>query len=126
MKEEYIEIKLPMPTSVNKAYCNSKKGRTKSDEYKGWEKLAFVELKKQTTYKIKWDEWLKAYYTFFTPLYYKNWKKKKEDLDNWIKTLQDFLWHNIKWFKDEYIKTIITEKIDSDKKIVKILIKEIN
>jgi len=54
MKEEYIRITLTVPPSVNILYNNAKKWRTKTDEYKWWEKLALYEYSKQgMNYKIK-------------------------------------------------------------------------
>jgi len=53
MKEEYIKLKLPLPISINTAFCNAKKGRIKSQKYTDWEELAFYELLKQTEYTIK-------------------------------------------------------------------------
>jgi len=124
MKEDYINLILPMPISINKAYCNSKKGRTKSDEYKGWETLAFVELKKQETYTIKWDEWLFIEYEFNFSLYTKEWKKRIKDVENFVKVLSDFLANHLVWFKDHKIKTMLLKKIDNEDTFVKVKIKE--
>ncbi len=124
-KEDYIVLELPLPPSANKLFAWYPK-RHKSDDYKKWIQQAWIAMLKQQKYTISWDSWLSARYTFFTPLFYKNWNKKKQDLDNFIKPLQDFLWDNIPWFKDEYIREIIAEKKDSEQKICKILIKEIN
>lgn len=124
MKEECIMLELSLPPSVNECFTWYPK-RVKSNVYKKRLNLARSELLTQTKYEISWDEWLDARITVFTNLYYKNWKKKKQDLDNWLKPLFDFLWNEIEWFKDEYIKSIIAEKRNSDKNIVKILIKEL-
>jgi len=124
MKEKYINLILPMPISINKAYCNSKKGRTKSDEYEGWEKLAFVELKKQETYTIKWDEWLFVEYEFNFSLYTEDWEKIIKDVANYEKVLSDFLANYIVWFKDHKIKTILLKKVDNRSSFVKVKIKE--
>lgn len=123
-KEEYILLEFTKPPSVNECYTWYPK-RRKSDVYKKWLKLAHTELLNQTRYKMSWDEWLEARITIFMPLFYKNWNKKKQDLDNFLKPIFDFLWDNIQWFKDEHIKKITAEKIDSEKNICKIIIKEI-
>ena len=120
-----MNLEFTIPPSVNKCFAWYPK-RHKSDIYKQWLEKASIELLKQTKYKITWSEWLEFNATFFLPLYYKNWKKKKQDLDNFLKPLLDFLWDNIEWFKDEYIKVIKAEKKDSELNKVKIYVKEIN
>jgi Holliday junction resolvase RusA-like endonuclease len=82
-------------------------------------------MRKQTKYKLIGNEWLKIDLNYFLPLYYKNWKHKKQDLDNLFKALLDFLWDNIEWFEDSNIKIINAEKHDSNLNEVKILIKEL-
>lgn len=119
-----MNLEFSLPPSVNECFAWYPK-RHKSDKYKQWLELARYELMKQTSYKIKWDEWLEFNATFFIPLFYKNWKKKKQDLDNFLKPLLDFLGDNIEWFKDENIKVIKAEKKDSDLWIVKIFIQEV-
>lgn len=119
-----MHLEFTIPPSVNECYAGFPK-RHKSDKYKQWLKLASIELAQQTKYTIKWNEWLEFNAIFFTPLYYKNWKKKKQDLDNWNKPLLDFLASNIEWFKDENVKVMKTEKKDSDLWKVKIFIREI-
>lgn len=124
MKEESIKLILSIPPSINTAY-SWYKVRHKSDKYKEWEKLAFFELQKQTKYKIKGDSWLFVSYTYYTPLFYKNWKKKVIDVFNYEKILSDFLSKQIDWFEDHKIKLWRVEKVDSIENIVKIEIKEI-
>lgn len=123
-QSENIILEFTVPPSVNECFTGYPK-RRKSDVYKKWLLLARSELLKQTEYKLSWDEWLEARITIFIPLFYKNGNKKKQDLDNFLKPLFDFMWDNIKWFKDEYIKVITAEKKDSTLNKVKILIKEI-
>ena len=123
-KEDYISLEFTAPPSVNECFTWYPK-RRKSDKYKKWLNLARSELLTQNRYKLSWDEWLEARVTVFIPLFYKNWNKKKQDLDNFLKPLFDFLWDNVEGFKDEYIQRIIAEKKDSEKNIIKILIKEI-
>jgi len=126
MKEEYIRITLTVPPSVNILYNNAKKWRTKTDEYKWWEKLALYEYSKQgMNYKIKWNNWLLVSYTYFMKIINDNWTKKKIDVFNFEKWLSDCLTKLIPGFKDEHIKKWFVEKIDSDRNEVEILIKEI-
>jgi Holliday junction resolvase RusA-like endonuclease len=122
-KEEYISITLPKPPSLNWLFAGKAK-RFKSKEYKQWLALAELEMRKQAKYTLTGNEWLRIDLNYFMPLYYKNWKHKKEDLDNLFKALLDFLWDNIEWFEDSNIKIINAEKHDSELNIVKILIKE--
>ena len=110
MKEEFIELKLPLPVSVNEAYSGYPK-RHKSDKYLLWIDLAEIEMRKQTTFTIKWSNWLEAILTFYFPLYNKDWTHKKKDLDNFFKTLFDFLWDNITGFEDKNIKIICQDTI---------------
>lgn len=124
MIEEYIKLTLPNPPSVNECYTGYPK-RRKSDRYKKRIRDCEFAMSTQTQYTISWDEWLEAILKFHMPLYYKNWNKKKQDLDNLLKPLFDFLWDNLKWFKDEYIKRIIATKVDGDNEVVNITIKEI-
>lgn len=44
--------------------------------------------------------------------------------NNFLKIILDFLTKNIEWFEDEKVKEINIKKIDSDKKIIKLKIKE--
>lgn len=122
--KDMIILELPIPPSTNLLFAGYPK-RHKSNKYKEWLNLASYSLVTQDKYKIIGDEWLTADFVFHLPLYYKNWKKKKQDLDNFLKPTLDFLTKNIEWFKDENIKEITAKKIDSDKNIVKILIKEL-
>jgi len=123
MKETII-LELPLPPSVNLLFAWYPK-RHKSNKYKEWINLASYSLVTQTKYKISGDEWLEADFVFHMPLYYKNWSKKRIDLDNYIKATQDFLVEHIEWFKDENIVYFTAKKIDSKTNLVKILIKEI-
>jgi Holliday junction resolvase RusA-like endonuclease len=124
MKEEYIKLTLPIPPSVNICYTWKQK-RVKSNTYKNWIQDAEFVFNRQTQYTISGNNWLEAKLEFNLPLYCKNWNKKKQDLDNLLKPLFDFLWDHLKWFKDEYIKSITAEKVDGDEKIVNIIIREI-
>lgn len=124
MREEQIELTLPIPPSVNECYTWYPK-RRKSDVYKKWINLCTYSLVTRTKYNIVWNDWLEAELVFNIPLYYKNWNKKKQDLDNFLKPTFDLLSKEIPWFKDEHIKKITTEKVDSDDKNVNIIIREI-
>ena len=97
----------------------------KSEVYKNWLLKAW-NIIKDKRYKISGTEWLECKIIVFTELFYKNWNKKKQDLDNFFKALFDSLWEFIPWFKDEYIVKILATKIDSDRKEIEIEIKEIN
>lgn len=119
-----IILELPLPPSINECFAGYPK-RHKSNKYKERLNLASYSLVTQEKYTITGDEWLSADFVFHLPLYYKNWNKKKQDIDNFFKSILDFLTDNIKWFKDENIKELTAKKIDSDKNIVKILIKEL-
>ena len=123
MQENYIELILPMPISINKAYTWTTR-RKKSDDYKGWELEAFFELKKQPTYNIKWDEWLFVEYEFNFTLFTLEWKKRIKDTWNFEKVLSDFLSKHIKGFEDHKIKTLLLKKIDNKNPFVKVKIKE--
>jgi len=123
MKEEHIELILPMPISVNKAYTGTTR-RSKSDEYKNWVAFAEIEMIKQTRYTIKWDSWLFVEYEFHFPLYTREWKKRIKDVFNFEKVLSDFLADNITWFADHKIKTGLVKKVDDKKEYVIARIKE--
>lgn len=124
-KEDFILVELTMPPSMNKLFA-WKVRRTKSDEYKWRLNLAFVEYNNAWyTYKIIWDEWLEVHLNYFFPLYTEEGEKKIKDTANFEKATIDFLCTKIPWLQDHKIKRIIQEKHDSDKNIVKILIKEI-
>ena len=125
MKETEIKLVLSLPISINIAYTWYPK-RRKSDEYKDWEYLAWVEIAQQKKYSIRWDKWLIVVYQYYMPLFYKNWKKKVQDVANYEKCLSDFLSKHIDWFKDHLIKKIFLEKIDSKDNKVYITIKETN
>lgn len=126
MKEEYIELKLSLPISINEAYWWYYK-RHKSDKYKQWEKLAEIEMLKQKRYTIKWDNWLFVDYEYHMPLYTKKNKKRIIDVFNYEKVLSDMLSKKIPWFQDHKIKTWLVKKIDNTntKPYVIIKIKEI-
>ena len=126
MKEENIKITLPLPVSVNKLYANSKKWRTKTEEYKGFESLAWYEYKKAwINYKISWNNWLWTEYQYFLPCYTSEWKIRKIDVENFVKATSDILWKLIPWFDDSKIQTLLIRKIDSQENKVLITIKEI-
>lgn len=123
-KESSINLTLPIPISVNECYAGYRI-RHKSKKYKTWIALAEVEMRKQTKYTLSWNERLKIDLNYFLPLYYKNWKHKKQDLDNLFKSLLDFLGDNIEGFEDRNIKIINAEKHDSENNLVKIRITEL-
>ena len=128
-KEECIVLELPLPPSTNQLYStiktNWKTKRVKTKKYKNWFELATYEMLNQKKYEICWNNWLKWQYNFFMKIYNKDWSKKKIDTDNRVKALQDLLEHNIKWFEDKHILEFTAKKIDSDKNIVKLIIREI-
>ncbi len=132
-KEEYISIELPMPPSLNSLLKTNKRWwKSKSKEYIDWLKMADIEYSKiKTNYKIIWDEWLYVELHCFFSLYTLKWAKRIKDTANYEKAVVDFLagtrkrkW-KIEWFSDHKIKRILQEKHDSEKNIIKILIKEI-
>lgn len=77
-----IQLILPFPISVNKAYAWYPK-RHKSNDYKKWEIEARNALRTQQKYTIEGDEWLSAMYIFHTQLHYKNGNKKVIDVANY-------------------------------------------
>lgn len=123
MIEEYIELKLPMPISINIAYTGKVK-RKKSEAYKNWISFAELEMRKQTKYSIKWDNWLFVEYEFNFSLYTLEWKKRIKDTWNFEKVLSDFLADNITGFEDHKIKTLLLKKVDNEDAFVKVKIKE--
>ena len=130
MEYKCIEIELPMPISVNKAFAtvmNKKTGkpiRVKSNEYKDWIEIANLAYNKYD-YEITGDEWLWVDIQLFFPLFFDNGKKRKKDVDNYIKTFVDFLTNRISWFEDHKIIRLSIEKFDSKNNIVKIKIYEL-
>jgi hypothetical protein len=122
--ENEIRITLPLPISVNVAYC-WKARRFKSKMYKDWEERALEAFKKQKTYSIKWDEWLHVTYIFNTKIICDNGNKRIWDAFNHEKVLSDFLSHNIEGFDDLKIKEGIVIKNHSKLDTVDIIIKEI-
>ncbi len=123
MKENRIKLILPLPPSVNECFRWYPK-RVKTDKYKNWLSEAW-NIIRDKMYNISGSEWLEAKVIVYTELFYKNWNKKKQDLDNFLKPTFDCLWEYIPWFKDEYIVKIIATKVDSDRKEIEIEIKEI-
>ena len=124
-KEDYISLELPMPPSTNTLFA-WKVRRYKSDDYKTWllkSKQCFNEL--WTKYKITWNNWLEVHLNCFFSLYTKKWNKRIKDVANYEKATIDFLCTQIEGLEDHKIKRIILEKHDSEKNIIKILIKEI-
>jgi Holliday junction resolvase RusA-like endonuclease len=120
MIKKVINLELTIPPSLNVAFAWYPI-RHKSNAYKKWEQLAGLELKKQEQYEITGDKWLYAEYTYLQPLFYKNGKKKKQDIDNYAKILTDFLVKQIPWLKDEHIKQMHLHKEDS--KNLKVIVK---
>jgi Holliday junction resolvase RusA-like endonuclease len=124
MKEDFIAITLPMWPSVNWLF-SWKVRRYKSDEYKRWLQLADIEFNKiETTYKITGDSWLYVELHYFFSLYTLKWNKRVKDTSNYEKAVCDYLSTKIEGFEDHKVKRIIQEKHDSDKNIVKIIVKE--
>lgn len=123
-----IRLTLPCPPSVNSCYATNfvTKRRFKTKKYEEWERDAFLALQKQPKKKITGDEWLAVGYYFYFPLYNKNGSKKVKDLENYFKSLSDFLGTQISGFDDHKIKRYLTpEKFDSDRNEVEIVIREI-
>jgi len=123
--EQKIEITLPMPISVNKAYAWNGRIRYKSSDYKRFEQEVARVMVKLPKYTLTEDKWLHVAYYFYFPIYNKNWSHKKKDLGNYEKCLTDCLTHYIIWFKDENIRILQMEKIDDEVQKVVIVITEI-
>lgn len=125
MEENKIKLTLKMPPSVNIAY-NWKEKRVKSDVYKYYtQEIKDFFFLLDRDYKIIGDNWLEVKYTYYFSLYTKEWRIRVKDLWNYEKTLSDVLAKNIEGFRDERIKILILEKIDSQEEKVEIEIKEI-
>ena len=122
MNEKSINIIIPMPPSINTAYAGYPK-RHKSNEYKQYEKIVWLYLKKEKFW-IEWDKWLNVIYDYYFPLYNKDWTKKIKDVWNYEKCLTDTLCKNIKWFEDHKILNIKMSKNNSEKSFVKVTIYE--
>ena len=120
-----INLTLPMPISVNMAYSGLGR-RYKSAKYKEWVKAAKDTPNKQ--YTVSGGEWLEVSYTFYTPLFYKNGKKKILDVFNYEKVLSDFIAKEstVDGFEDHLILKGNVEKIDSPRNEVEVLIREIS
>ena len=116
MREKEIKIILNyLPPSVNEAYSGYRV-RHKSKAYLDFlRNLEAWFLQAEKNYKISGDSWLAVDYTFYFPLYFKNWKIRKRDLWNFEKVLTDWLSHFIPWFDDEKIKVINLRKNDCEK-----------
>jgi len=126
MKHEYIKLTLPLPPSVNGLYKNARKWRIKTDAYKHFEEAVrhlFIQM--DVRYSIIWNKWLNVEYSYFIPCYTKSGKKRKVDVENYIKATSDVLGKNIEWFDDSRIKNMIIRKNDSERKEVDITIKEL-
>lgn len=124
MNEKSINLILPLPISINKAYA-WKSIRYKSNDYKKYEQLFNLTMNKYPTYYIEWDKWLAVNYEFYFKLYNKNWTKKVKDLWNLEKILTDCLCKRIKWLEDHKIKEIKMIKTDNEKEFVNVIIYEI-
>ena len=121
-----IKITLPfLPISVNTAYAGYRR-RHKSEEYVSFfrQMTNFFE-DYHTIYRITWDKFLKVTYIFKMPIYTKKGQIKKIDVANFEKVLSDTLGHCIEGFKDEKIKILCMEKIDSNENITEVIIEEI-
>lgn len=124
-KEDFIAVTLPMPPSTNWLFTWMKR-RRKSDKYKQWLQIVDIEYTKlDKHYKIKWDNWLIAEIHYFFSLYTLKGKKRVKDTANYEKATIDYLCTKIEGLEDHKIKRIIQEKHDSDKNIVKVIIKEL-
>ena len=120
-----IVLEFNMPPSTNTLF-SWKVRRYKSDSYKQW----ILSSKQQLNnlwikYRITWNEWLEVHINCFFSLYTKEWKKRIKDIANYEKAVIDFIADHIEWFQDHKIKIMRLEKHDSDKNIIKILIKEL-
>lgn len=124
MNEKSINITLPLPTSINKAYKNSPKWRVKTEDYKNYYKTVLYSLMK-FKYEIEWDLWLFCDYEFHFNLYNKNWTKKIRDLWNLEKTLTDSLCNAIPWLFDHNIKEFRLTKVDDKEEFVRVIIYEL-
>ena len=125
-KANCITLTLPLPPSVNAAYCNvAGVGRVKTKKYKEWEKEAYEACLTQPKYELEGNEWLEADYTYYMPIWCKNGNIKRIDTSNREKCTSDFIEKIIPGFKDEKIKRIIMEKKDSELNEVEIKIYEI-
>lgn len=119
-----IHWTLDMPPSMNKLFA-WKSRRYKSEDYEWFTNYVFVMfINNDEKINITWDEWLEIDYTFYFSLYTLEWKKRKKDTWNFEKALTDCLCKNIEWFEDHKILDIHLHKRDSDKNIVKFIIRE--
>ncbi len=119
-------ITLPMPPSVNTAYCNGNKGRFKSSKYKEWEALCATYKNKGYSYEKERGKVLYVEYTFFTKWLNKDGSIKVKDLSNYFKCLDDYIPHIMDGFDDSLIWHVDAKKVHSDRNEVEIIIKEIN
>lgn len=121
--QDYIEITLPLPPSVNEAYAGTVR-RHLSNEYKAWLKEANIVMNKHRKDEISGDEWLMVEYTYYFSLYTDEWEKRNKDVFNYEKCLSDLLNHRLAWFNDHKIRKGYVEKIDSEKSYVVVRIWE--
>lgn len=82
MIEYHMTIK---PISLNMIYKNARRGRVKTDEYKGWVILASNELRKQKGFNI---DKITGPYSLYIRV---GRKETKADIDNLIKPISDVL-----------------------------------
>lgn len=91
---DHICVKLPIPVSVNHAFAGKAK-RYKSPEYRDWIEKANLIMNRYGGFSIEGDEWLRVEYDYEMPLFFKNGKKKVQDVFNYEKALSDFLTNRI-------------------------------
>lgn len=139
---ERIELELPIPITVNSAFDWMKK-RRKSNKYIQWLEDANNYLIKNgywthdnpngERFTITWDKWLKVTYIYYMPIYTSKWEKKIIDAFNFEKVLSDYLsstkkWVEwiVKWFEDHKIQSWTVIKINSKRKVVKVIVEELD
>ena len=115
--EKCIELKLPMPPSVNGAYNNAMKWRSKTDAYKDYEDIVLYTLMKKR-FRIVGDKWLNVFYEFHFPIYNEDGSKKKKDTFNFEKCLSDALAKAIPGFHDHKIIEWRVRKVNDEEKYV--------
>jgi Holliday junction resolvase RusA-like endonuclease len=108
---------------VNHAYAWTAH-RYRSKEYMQWLDHANLIMNRYDKFRITWDEWLGVEYDYEMPLFYKNGKKKVQDVANLEKVLSDFLVKRIPWFEDHKIREMTLRKKDSNTNYVTIRIYE--
>ena len=123
---KFTAITLPLPPSVNGLYAG-KVRRFKSKKYEEWIARALDAFgTKYDNTEINPEVWLKAKYTFYMPLWYKNGNIKRRDVANYEKAASDFIGDHLTGFEDMMIKDIRLIKIDSTRNEVECIITEMD